>query len=368
MAVINTGMGLIVPVMPVLLKQYGYPEAALSLSFFSVIFGRIASRALLTRIIGRISNKVILSGSFILYTLTFLAYVFCNGYTVFIALRFCEGLVEGIAIICLTDMAIVLSPEHRGRLMGLLGASSSLGFIIGPLIGGLCYKYLGITSMFYAGVIIGGTAALTSLLAPIVKLDTPVLQKYPWKKTIMEYAALLPSYGPSIMRRVVSLGFMIIFPLYTTDMLHLSPDNIAWFFSATALLSTILLPYTGKILDSMRTETILFTNLLCMACLITALGLTSNRIVFSVLFFFVSLCSCFMIPAAMKIFADKVDSHARRTDIVSTFSAITEVITLLTTIVLPAIYAFSPHIAWLAIGIACAITALPFRMGNQSLT
>ena len=362
MAAINTGMGLIVPVLPVLLKQYGVPEATLSLPFFGVILGRITSRVLLSRIIGAFHNRAILCASFALYALTFLGYVFCNSYGMFVLLRFCEGVVEGSAIVCLTDMAIVFSPGYRGKLMGLLGASSSLGFIIGPLIGGICYKFLGLVTIFYAGATIGGIGALVSLFTPSVTLATPEPKKHSRKTTLMKYAALLPSYGPNIMRRVISLGFMILFPLYATDILHLTPDNIAWFFSATALLSTVLLPYTGRISDAARTETILCATLLCMACLITALGFTSDTAIFSALFFLISLCSCLMVPAAMKIFADNVDGHKRRTDIVSMFSTVTEVVTLFAAMVLPAIYAVSPRMAWLAIGICCVVTTIPLKM------
>ena len=356
---VNTGMGLIVPILPTFLQEFGYSVSGLSLPFFSLIVGRMISKSFAARVIGLLRNKLTLVISFILYSLTFLAYTLVDSAEAFVALRFFEGIVEGISIICLTDLAIVLSKENRGQLMGIFGASFGIGFILGPLIGGVCYELWGTAAMFYAGTVLGLLAAFASLFVP--SIDTvPTQKKQGWLNTCLEHASYLPEYGPNIIRRAVFFSFMILLPLYTTREFGINASQVAIFFTISAVISASLMPFTGKLADRFSTDKILSISLPFMALLIAAFGFVNSLQWFACLFILESLCFAFMLPAGMKVFADSIDDHPQRTSIISGFGGLTEAFTLILALILPSLYLLSAQAAWLAVAAVCGLAASPF--------
>lgn len=54
----------------------------------------------------------------------------------------------------------LFGPEHRGRALGIWAASSSLGSVIGPTIGGFLAQYLAWRSIFYVNIPIGIAALI----------------------------------------------------------------------------------------------------------------------------------------------------------------------------------------------------------------
>lgn len=356
---VNTGMGLIVPILPTFLQEYGFSTVGLSLPFLSLILGRMLSKSFAASIIRVLRNKRTLVMSFILYAAIFVAYPLFESATAFIALRFFEGVVEGISIVCLTDMAIVLSKKDRGRLMGIFGSSFGVGFILGPLIGGISYHFGGTDAIFYAGGVLGLIAAIASFTLPDND-NVSTKNANGWIRATIENAQFLPEYGPSIMRRAVFFSFMIVLPLYATQYLELDAVYVATFFTASAVISASLMPLTGRLADRIAPEKILRISLVMMALLIAGFGFTKNVYVFAAMFMLESLCFAFMLPAGMKVFADAVDNHPSRTVIISAYGGLTEAVTLVLAVLLPFVYSVSATASWFLIGAICAIVSIPF--------
>jgi MFS family permease len=361
---VNTGMGLIVPILPLFLKDYGFSTAGLSLPFLSLIIGRLISKNFAAHIIRLLTNRGTLIGCFLLYALIFFAYPLASSPALFVLLRFFEGIVEGISIICLTDLAIVLSNTNRGRLMGIFGASFGAGFVLGPTLGALVYSLYGTDAVFYAGGIIGLLAMIGACWMPLL----PAASSKPPRvlRALSKYRQLLPSYGPSIIRRATFFSFMMILPLYAHEVLGLDPARVAMFFTGSALLSFVLMPFTGKLADHIAPQRILAVTLLGMGALIAAFGLARDALSFSLLFALESLLFTFMLPAGMKLFADEVEEHPQRTHVVAVFGSLTEVVTLFLALAIPTLYAFSCGLTWSFIGLLCVIAGVPFVLGRAS--
>jgi len=355
---VNTGMGIIIPVLPTFLKDYGFSTAGLSLPFFCLIVGRMVSKSFSGQIINWLSNKGTLIGCFALYTLVFVAYPYVSDGRMFLALRFLEGVVEGVSVVCLTDLAIALSTENRGKLMGYFGSAFGLGFIIGPMIGGVVFELMGTTAMFFSGAVIGALGLLGSLLVPATQAKPAA--KAGWVRTVLSSLNYLPLYGPSLMRRVLFFSFMMVLPLYVTAELGLNAAKVALFFSGSAVISTALMPFTGRLADKMPAARIVLVSLALMGLLIAGFGLTRNVALFVVLFAAETLAFAFMLPAGTKVFADAVDRHPERGSVIGAFGALTEFVTLVLAVIVPPLYALSATTTWAALGALCLLAALPF--------
>jgi len=355
---VNAGMGLIIPVLPTFLQGNGFSVAGLSLPFLSLILGRMLSKTCAAQIIAVFSNKTTLVVSFLLYGGVFAAYPLVDSVYGFVGLRFFEGVVEGISIICLTDLAIVMSKQNRGKLMGIFGSSFGIGFVVGPLLGGVCFEWGGTTAMFGAGAVLGLLGAALSLVVPAIDQVPP--RRTNWLFPAAEHMKFLPEYGPSIIRRAVFFCFMIVLPLYATTQLGLKATDVALYFTASAVISASLMPFTGKLADRISAEKILALTLPLMGGLIMAFGIGNNVLLFTSLFLLESLVFALMLPAGMKVFADAVDGHPERTEIVSSFGGFTELLTLILAVLIPWFYTVSAELTWVVVGLICAVSGVPF--------
>ncbi|WP_028545400.1 MFS transporter [Paenibacillus taiwanensis] len=158
------GIGLIIPVLPEFLKEFGatgkaagYLVAAMGLTqfIFSPIAGEWSDR------FGR--KKLIIAG-LLLFSGSNLIFAIADQIWMLYVSRFIGGI--GAAAMIPSMMAYVAdvtSVESRGKGLGMLGASMSLGFVIGPGIGGFLAE-LGIRAPFYVSAGVGAIAMIVSLL------------------------------------------------------------------------------------------------------------------------------------------------------------------------------------------------------------
>jgi MFS transporter, DHA1 family, tetracycline resistance protein len=144
------GFGIVVPLVPVYSRHFeahGYMIGVIIASFsamqfiFSPIWGRLSDRY------GR--RPILLlstAGSAISYVLFALSAGIENHVTalwMMVASRSFAGLCGGNITVAQAYIADITPPENRSKRMGLIGMAFGLGFIFGPIIGGLGLKYLG---------------------------------------------------------------------------------------------------------------------------------------------------------------------------------------------------------------------------------
>src|SRR5690606_2591290 len=120
------------------------------------------------------------------------------------------------------------------------------------------------------------------------------------------------------------------------------------------------MPWTGRLADKYSSEMFLAATLSVMAVFIGLFGFAQSKLSFAVLFFAECLAFSLMLPAGLKVFGDRVNAHVQRTTIVSSFGALTEAVTLVLAVSLPALYQFNPKFAWIMVGALCALAAYPF--------
>ncbi|CAH0122764.1 MFS transporter [Paenibacillus sp. CECT 9249] len=157
------GIGLIIPVLPEFLKEFnaggqtaGYLVAAFGLTqfIFSPIGGEWSDKY------GR--KKLIIAG-LALFSISNLLFAIASHVWLLYFARLLGGI--GAAAMIPSMMAYVAdttTEEKRGKGMGLLGAAMSLGFVIGPGIGGFLAE-LGLRAPFYVSACVGALAMLSSL-------------------------------------------------------------------------------------------------------------------------------------------------------------------------------------------------------------
>jgi MFS transporter, DHA1 family, tetracycline resistance protein len=176
------GFGIIIPLIPTYAtKMFNAPEieiGALIASFsaaqflFGPIWGRLSDE---------IGRKPIILISLIGNVIAYLLFAFAGSIFMLFVSRIFAGICAGNISAAQAYMADISSPKDRAKSMGLIGMSFSLGFVLGPLLGGVLSKY----GYSFPGLFAAGLSLLAFIYAAFrlkESLDKTKLKLQPKRK------------------------------------------------------------------------------------------------------------------------------------------------------------------------------------------
>lgn len=347
----NTGIGVLLPLMPVLLQQHGFSVAQLSLPFFAIVFGRIIAKFFCKKFFF-LQYRFVSAISFVIYTMVFVCYLFFRAKYAFVGFRFLEGFVEGLLVIMLTDIAIHVSEKHnRGFYMGIFGFSFGLGMILGPLYGGFLYSRYGVDAVFFANVVLGIIGVVCSFM-----LDKYSINEGKALRISKEVVWLMAYYAPAILRRIYLFSFAIFLPIYITQVRGMQMAEVSRLFVIIALALTFLGPLSGRLVDKISARHVVAFGTVAMSLCSFALYLGFGFRFFYIMLFFFGI----ILPAGMKYFADLIREHQNRTQILGIAGTVAEFATILVACVVPLISDISIEYNWLFLAVVGLFASVPF--------
>ncbi len=244
-------IGLIVPVLPSIVGSFTTSQSeqawwygAVSTAFgFANFFGAPVIGAMSDRY-GR--RPVLLIG-FCGLALTFFATALATALWMLIVARLIGGAMQANAAVCNAYVADITAPDDRAKRFGMLGAMFGVGFIIGPVAGGL----LGAVNLRLPFFVAGGLSILNLLYGYFVlpeSLAPEHRRAIDWRRTspFASFATLtnLGSVGPLIAVVACSvLAQYVLFSswvLYTTFKFGWGPLENGWSLAAVGVASVIV--------------------------------------------------------------------------------------------------------------------------------
>lgn len=135
------GLGLIVPIVPALMTAV--TQDATAAVFWSGVLGSIygllqfVASPLLGRLSDRYGRRPILLASLTCLGVDWLAHATSPGPWTLLAFHALAGACAGTYTVVNAYIADITKPESRARAYGLIGSAFGLGFVAGPIIGGL---------------------------------------------------------------------------------------------------------------------------------------------------------------------------------------------------------------------------------------
>lgn len=153
-----TGWGIIIPVIPKLIKELIHGDISEAAKYGGwLTFAYAITQYLFAPLIGNLSDKFgrrpIILISLFAFSLDYLLLAFAPTITWLFIGRIIAGLTGASITTASAYIADVSTPENRAKNFGMIGAAFGLGFIIGPVIGGLLGQY-GSRVPFYAAAIL----------------------------------------------------------------------------------------------------------------------------------------------------------------------------------------------------------------------
>ena len=184
-------------------------------------------------------------GSYLLFALS-AQFEGTVGLLILIGSRVFAGICGANLSVASAAIADVTTPEKRSRGMGLIGMAFGLGFVFGPVIGGLSFKYLGLSG---PGWVAGGLCFFNLLLAFWILPETrqahaPAAAPQGGRWGLIQRTLSRPVVGFLVgLYFVATLSFSCfesVLPLLLHDLFHLDEEHISYLFAYCGLMGALI--------------------------------------------------------------------------------------------------------------------------------
>ena len=270
--IVMLGFGLIMPLLPYFVAGYGGSSVTLGLLVASYAAAQFVGAPLLGRLSDRRGRKPLLvfsmAGTALSFALLGLAEPLGRGLASLLAAnpppalqngailgmmflsRILGGLTGGMITVAQAYITDITDSEHRTQALGMIGAAFGLGFILGPVIGGVLSRWgFAVPAFVAAGMAALNLLTILLLLPESLTAEQKMaLAKQP-KRAAVDFAAIVrkmgaPRVGPLLTIRLFSslAGslFMALFTLWAKDRLGLNTQGTSYLLAYQGLLSIIV--------------------------------------------------------------------------------------------------------------------------------
>jgi MFS family permease len=248
-----TGVGIVVPLLPVYARQLGAGGFAIGL-----IFGAFSiSRTFLIPFFGRLSDrkgrKPVIVPGMLAYAVVSLAFMESSSVTALIVIRFLQGIASAALMPVIQAYVGDISPPGReGATMGFFNLSLFCGLSLGPLVGGGIRDHFGIQATFASMALLAFVGfGLTALLLPPARTERIVRTSQalgPWQDLLRDW----PLWELFLFRIAYTFGIGIIWsflPVIADAEFALSGTAIGAIVTLGVLVSGLLQAPMGLLAD-----------------------------------------------------------------------------------------------------------------------
>ncbi len=232
------GFGLIMPVMPALLREIGdipLADAALVGGILTTVYA--VMQFLFGPLIGSLSDRYgrrpVLLGSLFVLAVDYIIMALAQTFWLLFLGRIIGGVTAATQSTATAAIADISKPEEKAARFGLVGAAFGAGFVLGPMIGGVLGEY-GTRAPFYAAA---GLAAINLVFGYFVMPETVTTRTrraFVWQranplgafKHVSLNAEIRPLLFIFFLYQVAFFVYPIIWSYFTTERFGWSESTI----------------------------------------------------------------------------------------------------------------------------------------------
>ena len=184
-------------------------------------------------------------GSYLLFALS-ARFAGSAGLAVLLGSRLFAGICGANISVASAAIADVTTPEKRSRGMGLIGMAFGVGFVFGPVIGGLSFAHLGLAG---PGLVAAGLCTFNFLLALAILPETRPAGLRPASEPINRWNLIQTTLARPVVGFLIVLYFAATFsfscfesvlPLLLNDLFHLDEEHISYFFAYCGIMGALI--------------------------------------------------------------------------------------------------------------------------------
>ncbi|RIO47247.1 multidrug efflux MFS transporter NorA [Staphylococcus pasteuri] len=224
------GIGLVIPVLPVYLKDLGLKGSDLGILVAVFALAQMIISPFGGGLADKLGKKLIICIGLVLFSISEFMFAMGHSFSILIISRVLGGLSAGMVMPGVTGLIADISPsQDKAKNFGYMSAIINSGFILGPGFGGFLAEISHRLPFYFAGGL-GIIAFIMSLIvihnpkkvttAGFPQYDPELLTKINWKVFLT----------PVILTLVLEFGlsaFETLFSLYTSDKIGYTPKDIS---------------------------------------------------------------------------------------------------------------------------------------------
>jgi MFS transporter, DHA1 family, tetracycline resistance protein len=289
-------IGLMIPVLPALVGSFSASQTDQAYWYGVVAFAFGFANFVASPMIGALSDQYgrrpLLLIGFLGLAISFFGTALSSAMWVLVAVRVVSGAMQSNAAVANAYVADITPPQDRAKRFGLIGAMTGLGFILGPVMGGL----LGAIDLHLPFFVAGGLAVVNFLYGYFVlpeSLAPAQRKKFTWNAAnpIVSIKALSQLKGVGPLVGVVAFSGLAQFVLYTSWVLYTTfkfgwgPSENGWSLATVGIVGVLVQGvFLGRLLKIFGPQKLVMIGLISSALAYTAWGLaTAGWMMFAII-------------------------------------------------------------------------------------
>jgi MFS family permease len=308
------GFGIVLPILPMYAQRFG----AQGIGYGALVFVFSAMQFLATALLGRLSDRIgrrpILLTTMVFNAAGYVLFALAPSYAVLFVARVISGFASGNISAAQAYVADITSPAERARGMGTIGAAFGIGFVVGPMIGGLADHYGGhlAPGLIAAGLSVANffsaSAILRESLAPEHRTTRPVFD-FGHMGEALGRRQLRPLMLVWLIAPFAFAGYTVALPLHVTRAFGWGAKELGWLFVVIGAIAAVVQGFLfGKLERRTGARVLLITGLFGMALSIGAVPYAGSSMLLYAWTVPLALANSVFAPAAsglVSIYADR---------------------------------------------------------------
>jgi predicted MFS family arabinose efflux permease len=246
----------------------------------------------------------------------YVLFAFAPSYWWLFVARVISGCASGNISAAQAYVADITTPAERSRGMGLIGAAFGIGFVLGPMIGGMADHYLGHLA---PGLIAAGLSIVNFFSASAI-LRESLAAEHRTARPLFDLGHMIEALGRKHLRPLMLVwllapfsfsGYTVVLPLHAAKLFGWGAKELGWLFVVIGAIAALVQGFLfGRIERRTGARALLILGLFGMAVSIAALPYTGSSLLVYVWTVPLAFSNSLFAPAAsglVSIYADPTE-------------------------------------------------------------